>query len=295
MAYCIRCGVKLAEGSKACPLCQTPVQLSPDMEEGKAQPLFAQNLPPRGMGGVNKTRKGVIELIISLFVISELTVFLSMWLSGNGSQSFIPVFSIAMASLSLILAFSVKSSYTVQATIQCILISIFLFGLDAADLSLFWSLIASPAIGVCWLFFVYPFTRKAIAKPKTAAVICLLGSLVYLACINLVVNHSLTWFVPVTLPVIATLLALVALFAVWFTKRKNKRIPLADIVLATLVIVFVTIASLDYFLTGYQLGAFGLRWSTSLLSASMVILLFLISVSVSRRVRRFFTSHNRHS
>src|SRR5690606_30779615 len=127
----IRCGVKLEEGSKACPLCKTPVQLPPGMEESKQQPLFAQKLPSRGLGGVNKTRKGIIELIISLFVISELTVFLSLWLSGNGNQSFIPLFSIAMAALSLILAFSAKPTYTMQASIQCVLVAVYLVGLDA--------------------------------------------------------------------------------------------------------------------------------------------------------------------
>ncbi len=294
MAYCIRCGVKLEEGSKACPLCNTPVHLPPGMEEKKLQPLFAQALPPRGTGGVNKTRKGVIELIISLFVISELTVFLSMWLSGNGNQSFIPLFSIAMASLSLILAFSAKPVYTVQATIQSILAAVFLFGLDAADMRIFWSLIAGPAIAVGWLYFVYPFTRKALQKPKTTVLVCLLGTLMYLALINLVLEHSLTWFVPVTLPVAAVLLLLILLFSLWITKRKNKRVPLADVVLATLVVLFGTMTSLDLFLSGYQLGTFTLRWSTGLLSASLVITLFLFSVSVSRRVRRFFTSHNRH-
>ncbi|MEA4864076.1 MAG: hypothetical protein VB088_01605 [Sphaerochaeta sp.] len=295
MAYCIRCGVKLEEGSKACPLCKTPVHLPEGMEEQKQQPLFAQNLPSKGMGGVNKTRKGVIELIVSLLVISELTVFLSMWLSGNGSQSFIPLFSIAMASLSLILAFSVKPAYTVQASIQCLLVAVYLFGLDAADLKISWSLIASPAVGVGWLYFVYPFSRRAAQKPKTAAGVCLAGSLAYLALINLVLEHSLTWFIPVTLPVIATLLVLLGLFGLWFSKRKNKRIPLADVVLAALVVLFGTITSLDFFLSGYQLGVFTLRWSRGLLGASFVILVFLVSVSVSRRVRRYFTSHNRHT
>lgn len=294
MAYCIRCGVKLEEGSKACPLCKTPVQLPPGMEERKQQPLFAQNLPSRGLGGVNKTRKGIIELIISLFVISELTVFLSMWLSGNGNQSFIPLFSIAMAALSLILAFSAKPTYTMQASIQCVLVAVYLVGLDASDLRLFWSLIASPALGVAWLYFVYPFTRRAVQKTKKAAGICLLGSLAYLALINLVLEQGLTWFVPVTLPVIATLLLLLSLFSLWFTNRKNKRVPLADVVLATLVVLFGTMTSLDFFLSGYQLGVFTLRWSTGLLGTAVVVLLFLISVSVSRRVRRFFTSHNRH-
>jgi len=113
--------------------------------------------------------------------------------------------------------------------------------------------------------------------------------------INLVLEHSLTWFIPVTLPVIATLLVLLGLFGLWFSKRKNKRVPLADVVLATLVVLFGTITSLDFFLSGYQLGVFTLRWSRGLLGASFVILVFLVSVSVSRRVRRYFTSHNRHT
>ncbi|MGH0052175.1 MAG: zinc-ribbon domain-containing protein, partial [Sphaerochaetaceae bacterium] len=95
MAYCVRCGVKLSDGTKACPLCGTKVQLPPDIKEVPSEPLFAQKLPPEGTQGISKTRKGLVELIGALFVVSEITVALSLLFSGALKFAFIPLFCIA--------------------------------------------------------------------------------------------------------------------------------------------------------------------------------------------------------
>lgn len=295
MAYCVQCGVKLEEGSKQCPLCNTEVLLPKGVQEQPSEPLFAQPLPPVGMGGITKTRKGVIELILSLFVVSELTVALSMILSGNLSYSFIPLFSIAMAALSLILAFSNKPTFHRQASIQMLLIAIYLIGIDAANLNLSWSLVASPALGLLWMYVVFPNQTRVSKAPRRSAAIVVGATLAYLALVNVVFSGALTWFVPVALPSLLVLVALCCVFLFWFSRRRNKSIPLADIVLGTLVVLFFSATVFDLSLSKFQRGVFSLRWSESLLLSGLIILLFLVSVSVSRRVRRYFTSHNRHS
>lgn len=294
MAYCVICGVKLEEGSKRCPLCNTEVHLPQGVEEQPSEPLFAQPLPPAGMGGITKTRKGVIELILSLFVVSELTVALSMILSGNLAYSFIPLFSIAMATLSLILAFSNKPTFSRQASIQLLLIALYLLGIDAVDLSLSWSLVASPALGLLWMYSIFPTHARMSKAPRRSAVLVVCATLAYLAIVNVVFSGSLTWFLPVALPSLLVLVLLCTLFLFWFSKRRNKTIPLADIVLGTLVVLFLSATVFDLVLSKYQRGIFILRWSDSLLLSGLIIFLFLVSVSVSRRVRRYFTSHNRH-
>jgi hypothetical protein len=295
MAYCVQCGVKLEEGSKQCPLCNTEVLLPKGVQEQPSEPLFAQPLPPAGMGGITKTRKGVIELILSLFVVSELTVALSMILSGNVAHSFIPLFSIAMAALSLILAFSNKPTFQRQASIQFLLAAVYLLGIDAADRNLSWSLVASPALGLLWMYVVFPSHARISKAPRRSVVLVVLSTLAYLALVNGVLSGSLTWFVPVALPSLLVLVVLCWVFLFWFSRRRNKSIPLADIVLGTLVVLFLSATVFDLFLSKYQRGVFILRWSESLLLSGLIILLFLVSVSVSRRVRRYFTSHNRHS
>lgn len=295
MAYCVRCGVKLQDGSTFCPLCNTQVVLPPDMVEQKERPLFSEKMPSRGFNGMNKTRKGMIELIVALFVVSELTVFMSMLFSGNGEKMFIPLFSIAMTSLSIILCLRSKKTYVTQATVLLCMIAVLLFGLDGADLRFSWSLLAAPAVLLGWVLAVLPFTRKAAGRPIATALSCILSVVAYLVLANIVLTGHLTWFAPVALPVTGTLLVLSSLFLLGFSRRRNKNIPVADVVLASLADLLLTITSLDLFLTAYQLGTFGLRWAQGLLASSILIILLLVGISVSRRIRRFFNSHSKHS
>ncbi|MGE4583727.1 MAG: hypothetical protein AB7C91_03685 [Sphaerochaeta sp.] len=294
MAYCVRCGVKLEEGADVCPLCGTEVLLPSKMSEQKAPPLFPKPLPNRGSKGLDKTRKGIVELIITLSIVSELTVFLSLWLSGNLGASFIPLFCIAMATIALCLGLLASHSFSRQASLQGAVLAILVLGLDLADFVLSWSLIVLPSLGLFWMVVVYPSTKYWRKKGNRAWAWLILSPYLYLAFLNWVLAGNFTWFVPVALPAVTCLFATSALMLVWFSNRKNKRIPLADLVLAFLVVVFLSCTAFDLSLTHYQIGYFALRWSTSLLVAGLVILLFLVSVSISRRLRRYFTSHTKH-
>lgn len=54
MAYCVRCGVQLAGGSKRCPLCNTPVLLPDGFIEEIERPLFSKPLERAQKGGLSK-------------------------------------------------------------------------------------------------------------------------------------------------------------------------------------------------------------------------------------------------
>ncbi len=295
MAYCVRCGVKLSQGSHYCALCKTEVVLPKDMEENDSSPLFDQRLPEKGSKGVSKTKKGFIELVISLFVVSELSVFFSMWLSNTLNHSFIPMFSIAMATLTLITVVLSKPCYVSQASVLSLLVILYLLGLDFHNLTLSWSLLAAISVALFWVLFVFPFSSWAKSHLKYATLIVLLLLVLYLLIMNLLLARALTWFAPVGLMQLFVVLALVFLFFLWLTKRKNKKIPIADIIFGSLFVVLLSLSVFDLLLTKYQIGTYSLRWSESLFFASMIILVFLTGISVSRRLRRFFTSHNLHS
>ncbi len=295
MAYCIKCGVKLEERAFQCPLCQTPVILPPGMERGHSEPLFPQPLPAKGAGGINKTHKGIIELILALFVVSEITIALTMWFSGNMEHSFIPLFSTAMAALVIAMALVAKHTYVVQGTIHIGLVSLYLLGLDATDKSLKWSLIAVGALALFWAFGVFTTTKKAKAHPGWTAFLLAVSPLGYVALINWVVSGSLTWFVPVALPTACVLFLGIGLFFLLFLTRKKTLLPLADLVFFNLIVLFLTFTTLDLFMTHYRQGIWRLNWSVSLLSAAVVLTLLLVGVSVSRRLRRYFTSQHRHT
>ena len=294
MAYCVKCGVKLENGAMQCPLCHTQVLLPLDIQEQKQDPLFPVPMPQKGTGGFSKTSKGIVELILSLLIISEITVALTMWFSGNFSHSFIPLFSIFMAALVISMAFVAKHTYLVQASLHMSLASLYLLGLDLYDRTASWSLIAIGGLCLLWILAVYPVSKSAHSHPIATVMKMGLVYLFYIALINLVVKGSLTWFVPVALPTSAVLFCGVALFFVLFLTRNRTRIPLADLVFFCLIVLFLTFTALDLFLTRYLYGCWALRWSVSLLSAAIILSILLFGVSVSRRLRRFFTSQNRH-
>lgn len=295
MAYCIQCGVKLEERARQCPLCQTPVILPPQMERGDSEPLFPQPLPKAGTDGINKTSKGIIELILSLLVVSEITIALTMWFSGNMAHSFIPLFSTAMAALVIAMALVAKHTYVAQSSIHIVLVAIYLLGLDAINRSFSWSLIAVGALALLWVFAVFTTTGKAKAHSVWTTLLLIFSPLGYVALINVVATGSLTWFVPVALPTACVFFFGVGLFFLLFLTRKKTRIPLADIVFFNLIVLFLTFTALDLFMTHYRQAIWRLSWSVSLFSAAIVLILLLGGVSASRRLRRYFTSQNRHS
>jgi len=294
MAYCVKCGVKLEERADECPLCQTPVILPPGLERGDSEPLFPQPLPPKGTEGITKTSKGIIELILSLLVVSEITIALTMWFSGNFEHSFIPLFSTAMAALVIAMALVAKHTYVAQATTHTVFVSLYLLGLDATDTHLRWSLIVVGALALLWIFTVYTTTKMAKAHLGWTAFLLMASLLGYIAMVNSIVAGSLTWFVPVALPTACVFFLGVGLFSLLFLTRKRIRLPLADLVFFNLIVVFLTFTALDIFMTHYRDGFWRLNWSVSLFSAAVVLTILLGGVSVSRRLRRYFTSQHRH-
>ncbi len=126
------------------------------------------------------------------------------------------------------------------------------------------------------------------------ALLLVISPLGYVALVNVVIAGSLTWFVPVALPTACVFFLGVGLFFLLFLTRTKTRIPLADIIFFSLIVVFLTFTALDLFMTHYRQVIWRLNWSLSLFSAAIVLMILLGSVSASRRLRRYFTSQHRH-
>jgi hypothetical protein len=286
MAYCIRCGVKLAEGSAACPLCKTEVILPPTMEEGPLSPLFSRPLGQGVRYSTTKLRKGIIEVLIALCVIAEVTVTLSLLSSGQLHSLWIPLFSIAAGTLYAVLALKMRGTYATQASLALAAAAIIVLGLDGSDLTLSWSLIVVPALAVGWIVGVLPALIGVRALIPIA-----LALLAY----PYTIGGASLWFVPIVVPVWTALVVTTAFLVLLIYLRHGRRMPLADVVLAALGSVLLSLTVLDLMLTRYVSGVLTLRWSLPLLIAAVLILLFLLAVSLSRRLRRYFTSVNHHS
>ncbi len=69
--YCIKCGVKLADTEKVCPLCSTRV-FHPELERGQGEPLYPTQKRP-----TMKMKNNVPQAIITaVFVLAFIVVFL---------------------------------------------------------------------------------------------------------------------------------------------------------------------------------------------------------------------------
>ena len=70
--YCIKCGVKLAETERKCPLCNTVV-CHPDFPPTDERPLYPKDKMPKGPGGL----KALGGVLIILFLIPMVVSFFS--------------------------------------------------------------------------------------------------------------------------------------------------------------------------------------------------------------------------
>ena len=77
--YCVKCGVKLADTEKICPLCNTEVY-HPSLQQADARPLYPQNKFPKE----KKRSKTFNGAILFLFLVPSLLCFLVDLQSGNG-------------------------------------------------------------------------------------------------------------------------------------------------------------------------------------------------------------------
>lgn len=252
-------------------------------------------MPPQGTGGFNKTIKGIVELIVALLLVSEFTIFFSMLFSGNLAYSFVPLFCPFMAAVIIAIALAAKHTYPMQVSLHSLAVIVLLLGLDASDWTLSWSLVCVGAILVFWIVAVLPTIRNAAKKPWLLAIFSIASALGYVAFLNWMAKGTLTWFLPVAIP--TALVFLVGFNLMWlrFFKKTRLRTPLADVIFFSIIVLFLTISATDLFSTHYLLGVWKLRWSVSLLSAAIILSVFLAAVSLSRRVRRYFTSQNKHS
>ena len=76
--YCIRCGVKLAETERKCPLCETVV-CHPDFPPSEASPLYPADKMPKSAAGL----KRLGGVVIILFLIPLVVSFLSDWKAND--------------------------------------------------------------------------------------------------------------------------------------------------------------------------------------------------------------------
>ena len=91
--YCMRCGVKLADTEKTCPLCGT-VCYHPDIPRPQTNPLYPQNRQPQ----IQVSPSGVMSALTILFLIPVLiTLLCDLRINGTVTWSGYAAGAIALA------------------------------------------------------------------------------------------------------------------------------------------------------------------------------------------------------
>ncbi len=141
--YCVKCGVKLADSEKQCPLCGT-VAFHPDIVRPEAEPLYPTDKYP----GTRVSPRGALIIITTLILLPMLITFLvDRQISGGVTWSGYVIGGLALGYVWIVLPFWFKKPNPV-IFVPC--------GFAAAGLFLLYVSLATH--GGWFLSFAFPVT-----------------------------------------------------------------------------------------------------------------------------------------
>lgn len=298
MPYCVRCGVELPPDAVKCPLCATPVVLPPvggDVQNhggGGWNELFPSEAPVSKTHGLDKRRKGALELLFGITLITEVVLAVSLLPSSVGW--FIPMLSVLFGALCVVVPLVLPVSYRWFSTGWLALSALFLGTLGISSNGCYWSAVACASIVLGWLCFVFPFFLPR--KRRWASVIVQLAAVLsFLYMLDFLGDGRLSWFLPVAVPVVGVFFVSAGILVLRMRLSRHVDFPLADLLLSVCCIACVTVGAGDVSATRYLTGRWGVGWSGTLWVSAGVLIVFLLLVGCSRRIRRYFTSQVSHS
>lgn len=297
MPYCVQCGVELPPDAMKCPLCATPVVLlstGGDVQNhggGGWAELFPSDALVFKARGLDKRRKGALELLFGITLITEVILAVSLFPSPVGW--FIPMLSVLFGALCVVVPLVLPVSYRWFSTGWLALSALFLGILGISLNGYHWSAIACASIVLGWLCFVFPFFLPC-KRRWVSAIVQFVAILSFLYLIDFLGDEKLSWFLPVAVPVVGVFSVSVGVLVLRMRLSRHANFPLADLLLSVCCIACVTVGTGDVSATRYLTGRWGVGWSGTLWVSAVVLVVFLLLVGCSRRIRRYFTSQISH-
>ncbi|MDY4888999.1 MAG: DUF6320 domain-containing protein [Sphaerochaetaceae bacterium] len=284
MAYCVKCGVQLPDGSKSCPLCGTSVILPPGMEEQKEKPLFPESSEGHSERGLDKTRKAMFEIAMIITVVAEIVVGFSML---PNPDAFIPMLCIAYAAIAFLIPVLVeKPSYTVIASMEIVATAILVLLIELfLSKELSWSLIVAASLALTWVLTVVPILlRRHIVM---AVLIMIAGLCGFLALID-VMFPPFGWVIKVGYPTFAFMLVSCLMFLLRLKSKIFVKATTVDLVFSFFSIVCMTIGFGDWAYHGFA----SLGWSRSLWVCGITLFVIEILIAFTKKLRNLFNTRN---
>ncbi|HHY64552.1 MAG TPA: RING-HC finger protein [Clostridiaceae bacterium] len=276
MAYCVRCGVELQKGCKACPLCNTEVILPDEIDPSERVTLFLDRMPRNVRPSIDLVPSKSFLLLVTFIILLPIlvTLFVDITVNRTITWSFYPITSLAL--LWLLIAYpAIFKGHTVFqiVTMDMLTIAVFLMSLDMYSGSFpKWSHYPALSLLLVWVYLAGPvaFTWK---RSYLVLATWFLGTAGFLFAIDLLTGEA-RWFLQLALPILVFLTVAAAICVLMKNLYKNKPLLAAGITLIIAVIVFISIDAL----VNLYVSKLNLTWSpiTAAVFVPTAVFLFIV-------------------
>lgn len=276
MAYCVRCGVELQKGCKACPLCNTEVILPDEHDPSERVTLFSDRVPRsiRPRIDLVPSKSFLLLMTFILLLPTLVTLFIDITVNRTITWSFYPITSLVL--LWLLIAYpAIFKGHTVFQiiTMDMLSIAVFLMSLDMYSGSFpKWSHYPALSLLLVWVYLAGPvvFSWK---RGYLVLITWFLGTAGFLFAIDLLTGEA-SWFLRLALPILAIITAAVAICFAMKNLYRNKPLLAAGITLITAAVIFLSIDVV----VNFYVGIMNFTWSpiTAAVLVPTAVFLFLV-------------------
>lgn len=277
MAYCVKCGVELQNGAKKCLLCHTKVYLPEELQETPEEKLYPEDKKSKIYMRLDKTNKGIIEVLTLCMIISIIAVVSST--INNKSLMYIPVLSIITGYILILISIMIhKKNYFLYTSYFLVIISLYLLLLDFADKSIGWSYYCVISLILSWIILVLPFVFKKNSYLFIGIIdfISVLIALYFFA----LINDGLLWYLIIVIPVAIIFFGLVALNC-WLIFIK--KISIIDIFLSIIFSGCILLSTIDFVVLKFICKESLYSWSIITWKYGLAVFILLLILRFKKR------------
>ncbi len=288
MAYCVKCGVKLEGGSVVCPLCNTKVMAPSEVIGEEKFPLLVKEEKPRNKFQplLDKTRKGVIELVIAFAVIAVITLIITAIALKGTFSPWLAIVSVIFGALYVLIPLLVKPIYSRLATYYLIFTALLVIALNFLIEPKEWAAVVLLSLGFYWVVAVVPFYFSK-GKRYLSVVLSLFAVPLFLVLLDAIFDERLSWSLSIALPTYG-----VVIISLGFSLIRLKwgRPTPTDIILSLILSSRWGVVAGNFFFLRASGSERLLTWGLSPFIVALLLLIILILMALFRRVRNFFTN-----
>ncbi len=288
MAYCVKCGVKLEGGSLACPLCNTKVIAPPEVIGEEKFPLLVKEEKPRNKFQplLDKTRKGIIELVFAFAVIAVITLIITAIALKGTFSPWIAITSVIFGALYVLISLLAKPIYSRLATYYLIFTAFLVIALNFLIEPKEWAEVVLLSLGFYWVVAVVPFYFSK-GKRYLSVVLSLFAVPLFLVLLDAIFDERLSWSLSIALPTYGVVIVSLGFSLI---RIKWGRPTPTDIILSLILSSCWGVVAGNFFFLRTISSERLLTWGLSPFIVALLLLIILILMALFRRVRNFFTN-----